>query len=49
MRFPTKLHFKGAQPGKALDRDAHMNSQVRVAFETDAENDYFRRDEEPGN
>jgi hypothetical protein len=39
VRFPTKFHFKGSQPGKALDRDAHLNSQVRVAFETDAEND----------
>jgi hypothetical protein len=47
LRFPTKFHFKGSQPGKALDRDSHLNSQVRVAFETDAENDYFRRDEEP--
>jgi hypothetical protein len=48
VRFPTKFHFRGSQPGKALDRDAHLNSQVRIAFETDAENDYFRRDEEPG-
>jgi hypothetical protein len=48
VRFPTKFHFKGSQPGKTLDRDAHQNSQVRVAFETDAENDYFRRDEQPG-
>jgi hypothetical protein len=48
VRFPTKFHFKGLQPGKPLDRDAHLNSQVRVAFDTDAENDYFRRDEEPG-
>jgi len=47
-RFPTKFHFRGSQPGKALDRDAHLNSQVRVPYETDAENDYFRRDEEPG-
>jgi len=48
VRFPTKFHFKGSQASKALDRDAHLNSQVRVAFETDAENDYFRRDEEAG-
>ncbi len=48
VRFPTKFHFKGLLPGKALDREAHLNSQVRIAFETDAENDYFRRDEEPG-
>jgi hypothetical protein len=47
-RFPTKFHFRGGAPSKALDRDAHLNSQVRVPFETDAENDYFRRDEEPG-
>jgi hypothetical protein len=48
VRFPTKFHFRGLQLGKPLDRDAHLNSQVRVAFETDAENDYFRRDEQPG-
>jgi hypothetical protein len=48
LRFPTKFNFKGQSPGKAYDRPAHLNSQVRVAFETDAENDYFRRDEEPG-
>lgn len=47
-RFPTKFHFRGSQPGVALDRDAHLNSQLRVPFETDAENDYLRRDEEPG-
>jgi hypothetical protein len=47
-RFPTKFHFRSLAPNKLLDRDAHLNSQVRIAFETDAENDYFRRDEEPG-
>ena len=48
MRFPTKFHFRDQQPGKTLQRDANINSQVRIAFVTDAENDYFRRDEEPG-
>jgi hypothetical protein len=48
VRFPTKFHFRGLQASKALVRDAHLNSQVRVTFETDAENEYFRRDEEPG-
>lgn len=48
VRYPTRFHFKGLQPGKVYDREAHLNSQVRVAFETDAENDYFRRDEDPG-
>jgi hypothetical protein len=48
VRFPTKFHFKDRDPGAPLQRDAHINSQVRVAFFTDAENDYFRRDEQPG-
>ena len=48
MRFPTKFHFRGLEPGKTLPRDANLNSQVRIPFVTDAENDYFRRDEQPG-
>jgi hypothetical protein len=47
-RFPTKFFFRNLQPGAAHLRDANINSQTRIAFETDAENDYFRRDEEPG-
>jgi hypothetical protein len=48
VRFPTKFHFRDRDPGADLQRDAHINSQVRIAFVTDAENDYFRRDEQPG-
>jgi hypothetical protein len=48
VRFPSKFHFKDRAPGTTLQRDAHINSQVRVTFVTDAENDYFRRDEQPG-
>jgi hypothetical protein len=48
VRFPTKFHFRDRNPGAALSRDAHINSQTRIAFTTDAENDYFRRDEQPG-
>ena len=48
VRFPTKFHFKDRDPGHRLRRDSNLNSQVRVAFITDAENDYFRRDEQPG-
>ena len=48
VRFPTKFHFKDRDPGKILQRDAHLNSQTRIPFITDAENDYFKRDEEPG-
>lgn len=47
-RFPTKFHFKGHEPGHLLVRDAYIESHARIAFETDAENDYFKRDEEPG-
>jgi hypothetical protein len=48
IRFPTHFHFKGRIAGAELKRDAYLNSQVRLGFDTDAENDYFRRDEEPG-
>lgn len=48
VRFPTKFHFRDREPGHHLKREANLNSQVRVAFVTDAENDYFRRDEQPG-
>jgi hypothetical protein len=47
-RFPTKFHFKGHEPAFQLIRDAHVGSHVRVTFETDAANDYFKRDEQPG-
>lgn len=47
-RFPSKFQFRGMEAGHALVRDAHLESNVRIAFDTDAENDYFRRDEEPG-
>ena len=48
VRFPTKFHFRDREPGKSLERDAHINSQTRISFATDAENDYFKRDEQPG-
>lgn len=47
-RFPTKFHFKGLEPKEILKREAHINSKVRVAFITDAANDYFKREEEHG-
>jgi hypothetical protein len=47
-RFPTKFHFRDREPGASIQRDANINSQVRMSFVTDAENDYFRRDEQPG-
>ena len=47
-RFPTKFHFRNLDPGKTLPREANINSQARITFVTDADNDYLRRDEEPG-
>src|SRR5262249_46573650 len=47
-RFPTKFHLRNLAPGEALSREANLNSQVRISFTTDADNDYLRRDEEPG-
>jgi hypothetical protein len=48
VRFPTKFHFRDSKPGKIFQREAHINSQTRIHFVTDAENDYFKRDEQPG-
>ncbi|WP_027057030.1 hypothetical protein [Mesorhizobium loti] len=48
LRFPTKFHFKDRIPEVELQRDSNINSQTRIAFVTDVENDYFRRDEDPG-
>lgn len=47
-RFPTKFHFHNLPAGKPYTRDAFLETKVRVQFDTDAENDYFRRDEEAG-
>lgn len=47
-RFPTKFHFKGKDPDDTFKREANVGSKVRLTFETDAANDYFKRDEEPG-
>lgn len=47
-RFPTRFHFRGIDAEKPFVREANLNSQVRLAMETDASDDYFSRDEEPG-
>jgi hypothetical protein len=47
-RFPTFFRFERRRAGETLERDAHQGSRVRVAFETDAVNDYFTRDIDPG-
>lgn len=46
--FPTYFRFKGKDAGYRLERDCHINMRARVAFETDAANDYFSRDMDQG-
>ena len=48
LRLPSKFHFRDSNPGNILQREAHINAQTRINFITDDENDYFKRDEEPG-
>lgn len=40
---PTYFKFKGKDYGKELVRDCHINQRCRITFETDAVNDYFKR------
>jgi hypothetical protein len=47
-RFPTYFKFKGKEYGHELHRDCHINMRCRLAFETDAENEYFSRAVDPG-
>jgi hypothetical protein len=47
-RFPTYFRFKGKEYGAQLSRDCHINTRCRVPFETDAVNDYFSRQVDPG-
>ncbi len=46
--YPTYFKFKGKEYGEELHRDCHLNMRARVVFETDAANDYFSRDMNPG-
>jgi hypothetical protein len=40
---PTFFRFAGKEQGEELARAAHLESRVRIAFETDAVDDYFTR------
>jgi len=46
--YPTYFKFKGKDPGYELSREAHVNMRCRIAFETDAVNDYLGRSIDPG-
>lgn len=47
-RYPTYFKFAKFDKGKVLHRDCHINYRSRIAFETDADNDYFSRDTDQG-
>lgn len=47
-RYPTYFKFKGIDYGKIFHKECHINSRCRITFETDASNDYFSRDIDPG-
>ena len=47
-KFPSFFRFERRRTGHVLERDAFQGSRVRIAFETDAVNDYFTRDIDPG-
>lgn len=42
-KYPTYFKFEGKEPGAMLNRECHINMRCRIAFETDAENEYFNR------
>lgn len=45
---PTYFKFKGKDYGKDLARDCHLGQRCRITFETDAVNDYFKRQTNSG-
>ena len=47
-RFPTFFKLKGKDYGQELVRETPINMRSRIAFETDAENEYFGRATETG-
>jgi len=40
---PTYFKFKGKDYGKGLARECNLDQRCRITFETDAVNDYFKR------
>lgn len=47
-RHPTFFRFKDHKAGEPFRRPANLGQRFRLTFETDAENDYFRRSIDPG-
>ena len=46
--FPTYFHFRNRKPGDVLSRNCEKGREVRIPFDTDAENNYFGRAKEKG-
>ncbi len=47
-RFPTYFRFHKRGDDEHLERQAQIDSSVRIRFDTDAQDDYFHRDSERG-
>lgn len=45
---PTYFRLKGQRDDKIMHKTAHLGQRFRIQFETDAEREYFRRRENPG-
>ena len=46
--YPTFFKFKGKEYGHAVELERPINRRIRLSFETDAQNEYFVRTEDPG-
>ena len=46
--FPTYFNIRSNRPGTAFRRECPINTRFRITFETDAANDYFDRQVDPG-
>lgn len=46
--YPTFFRFKGKDQDEVLERDGRIDTSPRISFETDAADEYFTRDIDPG-
>lgn len=47
-KHPTYFHFLGKAAGESISRECAINMRCRVQFQTDVENEYFSRPDQPG-
>lgn len=47
-RHPTYFRFRKKKDGEVLERNCEVGRRCRLTFETDVENEYFSRPEQPG-